>query len=188
MRRVLEENINTKEYWDGLLKTGEWGKERKGLYSLIADFLPEKKITILDIGCAVGHGTIALKKKLSKAKIEGCDFSDKGIKKAKEMYGDEIDFFVHDIRTDELSKNYDYILLVEVLEHLNRPKEAVEKYLEYCREGLLATVPCKHEGWKEHVYDFNKDSFNEFDELEDIKEIEKPSTGERLFLFIFEKD
>lgn len=185
MKRILEENINTEEYWNELLEGGEWGKEREGLYSKIADYLPKEEVTVLDVGCAVGHGTIALKEELPKAKVEGCDFSDKGIKKAKEMYGDRLNFFVHDIRTDELPNKYDFILLIEVLEHLDQPKKAVEKYLRYARKNLLVTVPYKHEGWKEHMYKFNTTSFDDFEELEDYKIIKKPSTGERLILFIF---
>ena len=80
MKRILKENINTKVYWNKLLNKGEWGKERGAIYKKLYKYLPNSKnIIALDIGCATGHGIIALAKKLTNIKFEACDFSEKGI-------------------------------------------------------------------------------------------------------------
>lgn len=187
MKRVLRKNINVKKYWNKLLKTGEWGKERGKLYLKLKKYLPKnKKIKVLDIGCAIGHGTIQLAKKLPLASFEACDFSDKGIKQAKKLYGKYIKFFVHDVYKGILKKNYDYILFIETLEHVNNPKRIIKKYLKYCKK-ILVTVPYKEKGWKEHIYIFNKDSFKDFKEFKKYSIFKKPGTDMKIILYMFEK-
>ncbi|UCD20987.1 MAG: methyltransferase domain-containing protein [archaeon] len=180
--------FNTKSRWNKLLRTGAWGKERGEFHKKILKYLPKnKEITVLDIGCAVGHGTIELAKKLKKAKFEACDFSNDGIKKAKGLYGKKIKFFVHDVYKDKLKKKYDYILIIETLEHLKNPKKIVKKYLKSCKI-LLVSVPYKEkELWKEHINRFDESSFRDFKEL--IKRVifRKPGSDMKLILYIFEK-
>lgn len=187
MKRVIKENINTKEYWDELLDSGTWGKGRWKLYKKIIKYFPKKrKITSLDIGCAVGHGLIELSKQLLNITFEGCDFSDKGIEQAKKIYGKEIEFFVHDVYKDELSKNYDYILFIETLEHVDDPKKIVKKYLKYCNEKMFVTVPYKQGLWKEHVYQFDENSFNDLKEFKKYY-LHKNNNKTKIILYVFEK-
>ena len=190
MKRVLKNNINTKERWNKLLGTGGWGKERGKIYLKVKKHLPRKrKITALEIGCANGHGLIELAKKTKNITYEACDFSDKGIKQAKKLYGKKIKFFVHDVYKDKLKKNYDYILIIETLEHINNPKKAVKKYLKYCNERLIVTVPYKEKGWIEHVYKFDTNSFEDIKEFKKYK-IQKIVIRKKMkliILYIFEK-
>ena len=191
MKRILKKNINVKPYWDNLLKSGEWGKERGQLYLLLAKYLPRKqKATVLDIGCAIGHGTVKLAKKLPNAEFEACDFSARGIKNAKRLYGKEIKFFVHDLNKDKLAKKYDYILFVETLEHLTNPIKVVRRYMEYCSKKMLVTVPYKERGWKEHLYSFDKNSFKKIKEFKKCFVLRKPladTPNSKIILYLFEK-
>ena len=68
---------------------------------------------------------------------------------------------------NNLNKIYDYILFIETLEHLNKPKKIIRKYLEFCNEKILVTVPYKEKKWKEHLYFFDENSFK------DIREFKK---------------
>lgn len=186
MKRVLRQNINTKEYWDNLLKLGKWGKERGKLHELLAKFFPKnKKITVLDIGCATGHGTYAIAKKLPFASFEACDFSSQGIKQAKKMYGNRIKFFVHDVYKNKLNKKYDYILFIETLEHVTNPKKVIRKYLKNCKK-MIVTVPYKEKGWKEHIYSFEKNSFNDLPSFKKYSIFRKPGTDMDIILYLFE--
>ncbi len=188
MKRVLKKNINVKSYWDRLLKTGEWGKERGKLHALLIKYLPKKeKITALDIGCAVGHGTIILAKNLPNVKFDACDFSTTGIKAAKRLYGAKVKFFVHNVYKDKLKKDYDYILLIETLEHINNPIKIVRKYLEHCNKKMIVTVPYHERGWKEHIYSFDEHSFQSIKEFKKYKILRKPGTDTQIILYIFDK-
>ena len=103
------------------------------------------------------------------------------------MYGNKIRFFIHDISKDKLNKKYDYILFIETLEHIEKPKEAIEKYLEYCNKRILVTVPYKELGWKEHVYYFDENSFNDIKEFKEFHIFNKPKASTRIILYIFDK-
>lgn len=189
MKHILKENINTKQYWDKLLRSGEWGKERGKLYSLLVKYFPKKKgITALDVGCALGYGTITLSKKLPNIKFEACDFSTTGIRIAKKVYGKKINFFVHDIYKDRLKKNYDYILFIETLEHIINPVKVIKKYLRYCNKGILVTVPYLEKGWKEHLYSFDKNSFKKLKGFKRCYTFNKPGTDQKIILYVFEKN
>lgn len=187
MKRVLEENINTKEYWDSLLMNERWGKGRGRIYDKLIPFFSKKdEVTALDIGCAIGHGVMSLAKKLPNVNFEACDFSTTGIKKAKELYDGKVKFFVHDVLKDDLNKKYDYILFVETLEHIDNPKKVIRKYLNYCKK-MLVTVPYKEGLWKEHLYQFDEHSFDDIKELKEYHILEKGKEGGKIILFVFKE-
>jgi 2-polyprenyl-3-methyl-5-hydroxy-6-metoxy-1,4-benzoquinol methylase len=186
VKRVLKENINTKDYWDELLTNEIWGRGRGKIYNkLIPFFEKNKEITALDIGCAIGHGIMSLSSNLPNVKFEACDFSTTGIKKAKELYSEKIRFFVHDVLKDDLDKDYDYILFVETLEHVDNPKKIIKKYLKNCKK-MMVTVPYKEGLWKEHVYQFDEFSFDDIKELKEYHLIDKGEKNRKIILFIFE--
>src|SRR3989344_2197729 len=188
MKRTIKNNINTVNYWDNLLKNEKWGEERGSIYKKLFKYFPRKrKITALDIGCAIGHGLNELVIKLNNIKFEGCDFSVEEIRKAKKIYGDKVNFFVHNVYKNNLNKNYDYILFIETLEHLNKPKKIIRKYLEFCNEKILVTVPYKEKKWKEHLYFFDENSFKDIREFKKHFIFGKFNTNQKIILYIFEK-
>ncbi len=187
MKRVIEENINTKKYWDELLSNDLWGRGRGKIYNKLVPFISKGKVTVLDIGCAIGHGIMSLAGNLPNAVLEACDFSTIGIEKAKKIYGGKIRFFVHDVLKDQLDKDYDYILFVETLEHFENPDRIIKKYLSYCNK-MLVTVPYKEGLWKEHLYQFDEHSFNNIKELKEYHILKKGEKDRRIILFIFEND
>lgn len=113
-------NANSKKFWDNQLSKYQdfWRNEN---YFHILDIFPRNKtFSLLDIGCAIGDGCELLKQKFPKAEINGADLSKVGIIKAKERYMD-INYFVLDILKDRISKKYDYITIIQTLEHLITP-------------------------------------------------------------------
>ena len=193
MQRALLKNINTPRYWNKLLKSGEWGKDRGRLHAKIATFLPRnQKLTCLDIGCATGHGTAVLAERRPLISFEGCDFSASGIRAARQAHGKQARFFLHDVRKDRLEKDYDYILLIETLEHLDKPLETILKYLPHCRKALLATVPYNETPgkWKEHVHTFNEHSFHQLPQPPNHHIFPKPDPKphQQIILYQFHKD
>jgi len=107
-------------------------EERLCFYNAIKDLLVEKQFNlndkkILDVGCGSGDLLFVLNKTFSFSSISGLDFSKEAIKIAQSRVSGGR-FFVHDIYDSVLEK-FDFILCVEVLEHLENPKKALENIL-----------------------------------------------------------
>ena len=167
-------DINSNEYWDERF-INDWeemdGHQQTNFFvDILMNNLPEwmkntlQGVTVCDAGCAEGQGAYKFKQKYQTIDIDGIDFSEVAIEKAKELYPD-IRFFKDDIYN--LSKFYDIIFTSNVLEHFNNPFEIVEKLLEKTKQHLIIMVPFQEvERLSEHFYTFNYDSFpigiNEF--------------------------
>ncbi|TVP41702.1 methionine biosynthesis protein MetW [Candidatus Nitrosocosmicus arcticus] len=96
--------------------------------------------TILDVG--VGDGLMSeLFVKNKNASILGMDISNVACEKAKER---GIPVVVKDINNglclneDEF---YDYILLIEVIEHTIYPQKILQDALAHCKKGVIVTIP-----------------------------------------------
>ncbi len=108
-------------------------------FDLIKDWI-EPNSTILDIG--VGDGLMSeLCLKNKNAKISGIDISNTACKKARER---GIPVTVKDInngldlKPDEF---YDYILLIEVIEHTIYPQKILLDALSHSNKGVIVTIP-----------------------------------------------
>lgn len=91
--------------------------------------------SVIDFGC--GHGYFS---KYVKGDYLGLDWSPEGIKKAKEMNPDK-EFMVMDYKdSDKLvppGKGYDYAVAFEIFEHLENPKELIEKMLYFAPVAIF---------------------------------------------------
>ena len=158
---LLGMNTNTKNYWNKeFKKMGMYWRTEP--YELIMEFLPKNKyFSLLDLGCALGDGCEFLKKQFPKARIEGCDFSEVAIKKAKKKIKN-INFFVLDIRKNEIPKKYDYLTLISILEHIRKPEKTIEKCLK-CANTLIINCPYNEKKLHvEHLFKCKKNTFKEF--------------------------
>jgi methionine biosynthesis protein MetW len=100
----------------------------------------EKNSTILDVG--IGDGLIAeyLMNELN-VKIQGLDISENACKKAKQKgISSEIRNINYGLtlRDDEI---YDYILLMEVIEHTVQPEKVVMDAVRHAKKGVIITIP-----------------------------------------------
>jgi len=165
--RTFSINVNTKEYWNKRLSKIE-GAWRDDHYHLIVGMLPENEnFTLLDVGCALGDGIILLKDKYPKAKFSGLDISEIGIEKAKQKAPD-VSYHVIDILKDEIPKMYDYILIVQTLEHFDDPHFIVDTLLKHCKKSIIVSVPYtkgvdgRFNFVDEHRYSFNEKTFEKY--------------------------
>ena len=100
----------------------------------------DENSTMLDVG--IGDGLIAeyLMKELN-VKMHGLDVSENACKKAKQK---GISAEIRDInyglnlRDDEI---YDYILLMEVIEHTVQPEKVVMDAVRHAKKGVIVTIP-----------------------------------------------
>lgn len=133
-------NPNTKRFWDDRL-SGFGSFWRNENYYYILDLLPEdKEFSLLDIGCALGDGCELLQERFPMARITGADISNVGIEKAKQKTK-SVQYFVLDILRQPIPNKYDYITIIETLEHFDDPFAVVDKRLKHVNESLIISVP-----------------------------------------------
>lgn len=101
---------------------------------------------VLDIGCGEGTlGKILDDELKDKINIIGCDISEKALEIASTYYSE---VFQYDIEKNKLeekfnNQNFDYIVILEVLEHLFKPRQVLKQcYTVLKDEGvLIASFP-----------------------------------------------
>lgn len=119
---------------------------------------------VIDVGCGTGD----LLKRLTAARkldrIVGLDFADAAVARASEIVPDAT-FVKANIRTWQTEERFDLVLCTEVLEHLNRPQQAVETLCALAERGghVLVTVPDgAKDDWSGHVNFWAEAELNAF--------------------------
>ena len=108
---------------------------------------------LLDIGCGEGFVSLQILQHFPTFRIVGVDNSLKAIEKAKELCASvqkdnsaNIIFQRGDIYNLGFQDNsFDIVLCLEVLEHLERPHDALIEIYRVCRRQMIISVP--HEPW-----------------------------------------
>jgi SAM-dependent methyltransferase len=157
-------NMNSRKYWDSRLRVfGDFWRDDN--YRQILDLLPEHGMfSLLDVGCALGDGTRLMKESYPQCRIVGCDISEVGIRKARAK-DDGVEYILLDILKEEIPGEFDYITIIQTLEHFDEPFAVVEKCLRNCRRSLIISVPYSRDYTgririvDEHKYAFNESTF-----------------------------
>ncbi len=112
------------------------------LSEIVKDARSTGEITILEIGSGLGYTTYVLRNAGYKA--EGIDISSVAVAHAKKIYGDYFSTAsIADIKNT--GKRYDYILLMDVIEHVTDPVTLIQEAsgLLSSNGKLLVTTPNK---------------------------------------------
>ena len=120
-----------------------WSIEYLSYINIVKNIIkPTSNKTILDAGC--GDGRFCYEMNKVGAKIVGIDFSESAIRFAK-AFNPNIEFLVQDIKDIDLPYQFDYVVLIETLEHFipeQIPKILVDLSNVMERDGtLIVTVP-----------------------------------------------
>lgn len=162
--RSFSSNPNSKRYWDRKLERlgDSW---RDDHYYFVVDLLPrDEEFTLLDVGCALGEGCVLLRERFPRARITGIDISDVGIRKARSRAGD-IEYRVLDITRDPIPGVFDYMTIIETLEHFDNPFAVLDRCLKNTRKMIIVCVPYRQSlAWavrwgKEHRTSFDEKTF-----------------------------
>jgi len=171
MRRIKKkQNTNSGKFWDGFYSENEESSlaaRRQIYYEHVDRYLEDGKHSLLDIGCGFGNGLAYIQSQKHDYNLNGCDLSSIAIEKAQKYHRD-INFFVFDIYKDSLNKLYDYILIIETLEHIEKPYKQIDKILKFCNR-LIISMPYMSTLKKdpEHIItNVNEDSFSRYNVLD----------------------
>lgn len=106
--------------------------------------LEPRPSSALDAGCGEGHAIGLLRDKLP-ADLHGCDLNPDSVAYAQSLHP-AVSFSTQSVYALELdSKRFDLSICLEVLEHLERPRDALAELCRVTREHLVLSVP--HEPW-----------------------------------------
>ncbi|UCC98539.1 MAG: class I SAM-dependent methyltransferase [Phycisphaerales bacterium] len=119
--------------------------------------------SLLDVGCALGDGLAYLRNKCHRInKFVGADYSEKAIEVCQSNQAlAGIEFFQHDIM-QALPQNYDNIICLATLEHIDDPQVGMQNLVDATENLLLVGVPYRNRRPdKNHVWSFDEDDFSD---------------------------
>ena len=97
---------------------------------------------ILEAGCGEGHFTAYIRESFPSSPINAFDISDDIVKVACSFGLDNVDFHTGDIYHIEAgTSSYRLICVSEVLEHIEKPAEALKELERVSGKYILVTVP-----------------------------------------------
>lgn len=116
-----------------------------GFFTTVQKVLADTGVSfeaVYDAGCGEGHFTEYLRKWYPDALISASDISEATIETAREEYRElNITFETSDIYQLDTSRQYSLVTCSEVLEHLERPAEALKEFEQMSTGYVLVTVP-----------------------------------------------
>lgn len=112
--------------------------QQRKIYQQIADRADLEEATILEAGCGNGTGSYMLAH--VSPHFTATDISKENIAFAKELYP-AIDFDVWDIERAWYGPKYDWVVAVEVIEHVKDVKEAIANMLCVAELELWISTP-----------------------------------------------
>ena len=164
---MLAELMNSEKYWDNRFLTN-WkefsGEEQTKFFAqMMCKMFPqwfvrkirENRLTICDMGCALGDATDVLTKYLN-VDIDGADFSENAIREASKKYPN-YNFFKVDLKDIPTDFQYDILIASNVLEHFEKPWSIVENMVAVAQKYIVLMMPYQEKlAIDEHVYQFDK--------------------------------
>jgi len=133
--------------------------------------------SVLDYGCAHGHYTMNLAKRMPGVKFVGVDITESNIEIARQWATDEGEdervTFQHGL-SDSVTGTYDVIMACEVLEHAPNPGEIITNLMAHLNPGghILISVPYgpwealgyyepENVGWRAHIHHFERQDLHD---------------------------
>ena len=102
----------------GMPKFYNWAIHQTQLRALYSYLRPDKKSTVLDVGCGVGRWSLRMAPHAKQ--VTGLDVSETMLKQARRLRGNLPATFTRaSIAETQLNEKYDFILCVTVLQHMD---------------------------------------------------------------------
>lgn len=149
---------NSPLFWNQEYGTGEaarnWASDiRLGFYDFAAGALPKEPLRILEIGSGLGYGGRRLMEICPLWQVEGFELSQVAAAKAV------IPTRCGDLMRDPLPAGFDYILMVQTLEHFRDTRAILARVTPAARRGVVVTVPYKGRTNRKHLVSLDESSF-----------------------------
>ncbi len=161
----MDDNINTRGYWERRFSSGDW-EAKRGRWqtqSFARGQIPFIHLgknfegTLLDFGCGLGDAMPVYKESYPKANLIGIDISESAIEICKERYGSFAQFRQGDF---SCVPEADVIIASNVLEHLDGDRRIASHLLSKC-EHLYVITPYEEAAplSLEHIRTYDENHF-----------------------------
>jgi SAM-dependent methyltransferase len=124
-------------FYEKLAKNAWYYEEEKWEFTEALQIILERKPqSLLEIGC--GNGNFLRKVKYAIEKVEGLEINEEAIRFCREN-----NLNVSSRPMSGVTDSFDMVVMFEVLEHLDKPKETVEQLIQLTKKGglLIIAVP-----------------------------------------------
>jgi 2-polyprenyl-3-methyl-5-hydroxy-6-metoxy-1,4-benzoquinol methylase len=156
---IAPANVNTPAYWDGVYGR-EWQAGQEGLgrdygpmHDAVVALIPDGS-EVLDVGCGSGVLCRKIKERLPGTSVMGVDFSAYTIERNREADREVgIEYACLDVQTGlpAIGRRFDAVTMCEVLEHLDRPEQAIADAMALLRVGGRFILTCPHDDEVPHA-------------------------------------
>jgi len=100
--------------------------------------------TVLDVGCGTGNLVRGIVAK-GATRVIGLDYADPAIQEAKSIpYPDNVEFLTADIMSWTQPVQFDVILTLGTMEHLDEPDKFLEKISAFLADDGVILIACPH--------------------------------------------
>jgi SAM-dependent methyltransferase len=167
---------NSRFFWEreyGDAQAGrKWASDsRRSFYDFAAEAIPREPLRILDIGSGFGYGGKRLMEICPLWTVEGFEISRRAAEQAV------IPTRCGDLLRGELPGGYDFLLMVQTLEHFRDTAQVLARVVPAAGRGVIITVPYRGRLNRKHLASLDESSFAAF-----------PGSDIRLRKRIYEKD
>lgn len=108
---------------------------------LLAEIKKINPKSVLDAGCGEGITLNKIKEAKIGSQLSGFDFSDKAIQIGKKLFP-KLNLKQGDIyKIDAPDNSYDVVICSEVLEHLEKPEDALKELVRVSKKYVILSVP-----------------------------------------------
>ena len=152
---------NSRFFWEreytGSRAEARWASDsRLGFYDFAAGALPREPLRILDIGSGFGYGGKRLMEICPLWEVEGFEISRNAAEQAV------IPTRCADLLCADLPAGYDYILMIQTLEHFRDTSRVLSRVVPAARKGVILTVPYRGRLNRKHLASLDESSFAEY--------------------------
>ena len=191
MERVTEENINTKEYWNGFANEAYTEADRKRggnicRFSNIVEML-KPNAAILDVGCFSGNFYNFIKEKRRNINsFTGIDLSEKLIELATTRFPEQT-WKVGDCHALPFEdESFDVVTALEIIEHIEEPKKMLAEMMRVTKSNGSVIITTPNNNFVKdpaHVWSYSTtDMFNLLNEISKNVQVMKICSTDRYIL------